>query len=356
MKGSQLSASGGCRVLLESRLKCLHTRRTGTRSALFRAWSMQNWHHKGVAVNALRGLKGVVVGSALFAVWMVAPITAAQAAPSVVFPLIVEPSAGPIGSVVTITLTESALTQNLGGCGSIVFESANGAGPVTVAGTFLPVNGVTHQSVMVPNFDGSGQPVAPGRYQFAVSCRTGTGLTPIVTIVAPFEVTTPIATGTFVGMATTPDGHGYWLAQAGGGVYSYGDALFHGSLPGIGVVPHTLIVGMATTPDGGGYWLVGADGGVFAFGDARFHGSLAALGVTPALPVVGIVVTTDGGGYWLVGGDGGEFAFGDARVLREHVRCPSRRYRPSIPTRICQRPGTSRRGLCEPWLPRLDRL
>jgi len=30
---------------------------------------------------------------------------------------------------------------------------------------------------------------------------------------------------------------------------------------------------MASTPDGGGYWLVGADGGVFAFGDARFDGS-----------------------------------------------------------------------------------
>jgi hypothetical protein len=30
---------------------------------------------------------------------------------------------------------------------------------------------------------------------------------------------------------------------------------------------------MAATPDGHGYWLVAADGGIFSFGDAGFHGS-----------------------------------------------------------------------------------
>ena len=29
----------------------------------------------------------------------------------------------------------------------------------------------------------------------------------------------------------------------------------------------------ASTPDGRGYWLVAADGGIFAFGDAGFYGS-----------------------------------------------------------------------------------
>jgi hypothetical protein len=33
------------------------------------------------------------------------------------------------------------------------------------------------------------------------------------------------------------------------------------------------VVGMAATPDGHGYWLVAADGGVFSFGDAPFRGS-----------------------------------------------------------------------------------
>ena len=34
------------------------------------------------------------------------------------------------------------------------------------------------------------------------------------------------------------------------------------------------IVGMATTPDGKGYWLVASDGGIFSFGDAQFYGSM----------------------------------------------------------------------------------
>ncbi len=33
-------------------------------------------------------------------------------------------------------------------------------------------------------------------------------------------------------------------------------------------------MGIASTPDGKGYWLVASDGGVFAYGDAAFYGSL----------------------------------------------------------------------------------
>jgi hypothetical protein len=32
-------------------------------------------------------------------------------------------------------------------------------------------------------------------------------------------------------------------------------------------------VGITAAPDGKGYWLVASDGGVFTFGDATFHGS-----------------------------------------------------------------------------------
>ena len=37
------------------------------------------------------------------------------------------------------------------------------------------------------------------------------------------------------------------------------------------------IVGMASTPTGHGYWLVASDGGIFSFGDADFHGSTGAM-------------------------------------------------------------------------------
>ena len=41
--------------------------------------------------------------------------------------------------------------------------------------------------------------------------------------------------------------------------------------------PDAPIVQLRAMPSGQGYWLVGADGGVFAFGDAVQHGSLPAL-------------------------------------------------------------------------------
>ena len=42
---------------------------------------------------------------------------------------------------------------------------------------------------------------------------------------------------------------------------------------------------MAATPSGNGYWLVASDGGVFSFGDATFHGSEG--GKALAAPIVG---------------------------------------------------------------------
>ena len=87
-----------------------------------------------------------------------------------------------------------------------------------------------------------------------------------------------------VGMASTPDGRGYWLVASDGGIFSYGDAPFYGSTGGS---PSTEpIVGMAPTPDGRGYWLVASDGGIFSYGDAFFYGS---AGGTPLnRPVVGM--------------------------------------------------------------------
>ena len=111
-----------------------------------------------------------------------------------------------------------------------------------------------------------------------------------------------------VGIAPTPSGEGYWLVAADGGVFSFGDAGFHGSTGG--QVLNAPVVGIAPTPSGEGYWLVAADGGVFSFGDAGFHGSTG--GQVLNAPVVGIAPTPSGEGYWLVAADGGVFSFGDA--------------------------------------------
>ncbi len=111
-----------------------------------------------------------------------------------------------------------------------------------------------------------------------------------------------------VGMAATPSANGYWLVASDGGIFSYGDAAFHGSTGAIRL--NQPIVGMAGTPTGAGYWMVASDGGIFTFGDATFYGSTGALALRQ--PIVGMAATPSGHGYWLVARDGGVFSFGDA--------------------------------------------
>jgi len=228
---------------------------------------------------------------------------------------------GPVGTVVT-------LRGNAGpGCGVSSFPTLNFAQGTTGPAEFivLPVapDGAWSATFVIPPFVGGqatrggfGADVTPGPWQFqGPVCE---GQVPAADT-APFQVTGTAAAqpaSRFVGMAVTPDGKGYWLAQTGGGVFSYGNAGFHGSLPrgpgGLGVTPAAPISAMASTSDGGGYWLVGQDGGVFAFGDAGFYGSLPSEGIKPFGVVVGFTPTPTGHGYWLLGADGGVFTFGDA--------------------------------------------
>ena len=108
-----------------------------------------------------------------------------------------------------------------------------------------------------------------------------------------------------VGMAATPGGKGYWLVAADGGVFTFGNAVFYGSMGGTRL--NQPIVGMAATPNGQGYWLVAADGGVFSFGNASFYGSMGATRLNQ--PIVGMAADPATGGYWMVAADGGIFSF-----------------------------------------------
>jgi hypothetical protein len=112
-----------------------------------------------------------------------------------------------------------------------------------------------------------------------------------------------------VGVAPSASADGYWTVAADGGVFSYGDARFFGSLGGRRLAGP--IVGIAATPSGRGYWLAGADGGVFAFGDARYLGSLAGSGTHR---IVGIAAHPWGQGFWLVADDGTVKGFGESSV------------------------------------------
>jgi hypothetical protein len=117
-----------------------------------------------------------------------------------------------------------------------------------------------------------------------------------------------VSSSRVIGIAATPNGQGYWEAEANGDVGAFGTAQNYGSMSG--QVLNSPIVGIASTPNGLGYWLVAADGGIFSFGNAAFHGSTGALHLNS--PIVGMTSTPDGQGYWMVASDGGIFSFGDA--------------------------------------------
>ncbi len=107
------------------------------------------------------------------------------------------------------------------------------------------------------------------------------------------------------GIASQPDGDGYWIVTKSGSVKAFGTATtYKGS-----VAKGSDITGIASSVDGGGYWLVASNGTVTAFGDAKTHGS-----VKSSSPIVGIAATGDGKGYWVVTASGQVFAKGDAKI------------------------------------------
>ena len=156
-----------------------------------------------------------------------------------------------------------------------------------------------------------------------------------------------------VGMASTPDGKGYWMVASDGGIFSFGDAAFYGSMGGTAAQPthrghrgrpgdrrllgggvrrrhlqlrrpvlrehrqhpaqpaHRRHGGVAPTARATASWP--SDGGIFTFGNAPFDGS---TGGTPLVaPVVGMAPDNATNGYWMAAADGGIFTFGGASFL-----------------------------------------
>jgi len=182
---------------------------------------------------------------------------------------------------------------------------------------------------------------------------------------AGFTLDAPI-----VAAASTTSGSGYWLLGADGGVFSFGDAEFYGSLRSTGqglsaaddlteakdlldllsyngeiravdivavdntsgywivlangrliefggagrvVTPPVQLLAPAVqlvpNPAGQGMWLVAADGGVFGLLGAPFFGSIPGLG-TAANDIVAMMPGMTGDGYGIVNADGAVFGFG----------------------------------------------
>jgi len=270
---------------------------------------------------------GLVVACAAVTV-MASPklLTSQQAAARGATTASLTPTSGPVGTVVraqgnvgAACAAQAAQATQGGATLFLQFQKGPGYGqPNEWLNVPVAADGSWSASFMIPAFVGGqamtqgslGANVNPGTWQFGLPACNGPA--PLVN----FQVTgTASVPSRFVAMASTPSGHGYWLVQADGGVFAFGDAPYLGSLPGLGLSPPAAVTGFALTPDGSGYWLVDGNGDVFTFGDAVFYGSLPGAGVSPLGQIVGIVSSHDGRGYWLVGADGGVFTFGDASYL-----------------------------------------
>ena len=93
-------------------------------------------------------------------------------------------------------------------------------------------------------------------------------------------------------------------------MFGFGDATFRGSLGGRTL--NSPVVGITAGPEGQGYRVASADGGIFSFA-AAFYGSLGSD--PPPAAVVTMAPTMDGDGYYLVDADGQVYAYGDAAYL-----------------------------------------
>jgi hypothetical protein len=222
-----------------------------------------------------------------------------------------QPSVSPItwsfNAVPPVTVTTSYLPAgSVGSPYSASLSATGGTAPLTWS---LTSGSLPAGLELTGGGQISGVPSAAGTFPFTVqvadseSPAESASAELFLTVSPASPLPTPV-----VGMAATPSGNGYWLANAAGGVSAHGGAQLYGSMAGTALnAPITHIV---STSDGGGYWLVAADGGTFSFGDASFYGSMGGQHLNA--PVVDIAPTPDGRGYWLVASDGGIFSFGDA--------------------------------------------
>jgi hypothetical protein len=198
--------------------------------------------------------------------------------------------------------------QPAGGCPSVGSLSSPG-GPIA-GGTVVTVDGAGLNGATAVDFTGNAAAILSDTAT-AVTVQvppSGYSAVVFVTVTTPNGTSAESDTSRYT-YGTPRTGLGYWESAADGGIFSYGNAQFYGSMGGRPL--NRPVVGMGATPTDGGYWEVASDGGIFAFGSARFYGSMGGKPLNK--PIVGMASTPTGGGYWEVASDGGIFAFGSAQ-------------------------------------------
>ena len=116
--------------------------------------------------------------------------------------------------------------------------------------------------------------------------------------------------GEVVDVVATGRRGGLWVLDRAGGVFCFGAAGFHGSVPGLELDAPIEAVSLTPAPDDDGYWILDRAGGVFCFGEARYFGSIPEMGGGTAAAVTLLAATDEG--YSIVTEDGTCHAFGRA--------------------------------------------
>ena len=176
----------------------------------------------------------------------------------------------------------------------------------------VPADGATAATISVLLYESNGFP-ATGRNVSLTASGGQSTITPTTSVsdatgIATFEVTASSVSSVSFSAVDTSDN----VPVPGAVVISFTQSSPTSASTGSQHPLNAPVVGVASTHDGGGYWLVASDGGIFSFGDAAFHGSTGGLHLNE--PIVGMASTPDGSGYWLVGADGGVFT-GDSTFL-----------------------------------------
>ncbi len=118
-----------------------------------------------------------------------------------------------------------------------------------------------------------------------------------------------------IDIEATPTGCGYWVLHSDGSIDAMGDATDLADFDLAALAPGEGLSSFAPTPSGEGLWGFTSRGRVLLTGDAA-HRSAGALVDTSTLdldgPIVDAIPTPSGDGYYMLGSDGGIFAFGDA--------------------------------------------
>ncbi len=248
--------------------------------------------------------------------------------------LSVVPNPAAVGEPVALTATVTSGGQQIG-VGTVTFSlGSNSVGSAQVSAqgtaTFSLTNLTAGTYSVGANYSGYGTYGSSSALAIDLVVEQGSGSPTTTQPGSPTTTsppTTPPGSPTTTSPPTTQPGSptttpttttppqvsatSYYEVASDGGLFSFGDAQFYGSM---GAKPLVApIVSMATTPDGKGYYEVASDGGIFSFGDAQFYGSMGAKPLDA--PIVSMATTPDGKGYYEVASDGGIFSFGDANFF-----------------------------------------